>query len=446
MTQLKLGSITLIVNGYTLNNGIPYFQKSVPASLRNRFGKATIKLRLWEKDGNFAVQCHRHNEKFSSLFAAMKQDPRLTPSETKIAAIALLSVHGLKQGDALSPVPRPAGLVGNWDGLAHLDVFGDVVEEQFGQPTPVTDAAFLALRNQLPVLLSEAFTVYLDNHQKGKDKGFQADQRQHWNKLVALVGDIALEGLSREHAKQYRDHRLNHVKTASVKREIGVLKAVVNVACRELSLAMKNPFDSLTIQGVNQDSVKRLSFTEPELKLLLGLAEQADDEPRRILLVLALTGARLAEVVGLRKQDFNQEEKTIFIRPHVSRSLKTPASQRVVPLLPLALSALEKQLQGSKTEFLFPRYANTAKTNADSASATLNKWLRASVTDLTVHSLRHTMRDRLRAVMCPEAIAKEVGGWTAGDDASTSYGQGYPLDIKRTFLEKAYEIFSGKFA
>lgn len=439
MARLKMGSITIIVNGYTLNNGIPYFQKSVPASLRNRFGKATIKLRLWEKDGNFAVQCYRHNEKFSALFAAMKHDPRLTPSETKIAAIALLSVHGLKQGDALSPVPRPAGLVGNWDGLAHLDVFSDVVEEQFGQPTPVTDAAFLALRNQLPVLLSEAFTVYLDNHQKGKDKAFQADQKQHWNKLVALVGDIALEGLSREHAKQYRDHRLNHVKTASVKREIGVLKAVVNVACRELSLAMKNPFDSLTIQGVNQDSVKRLSFTEAELKLLLRAAEQADDEPRRIILVLAFTGARLAEVVGLRKQDFNQEEKTIFIRPHASRSLKTPASQRIVPLLPLALTALEKQLQESKTEFLFPRYSNTAKTNADSASATLNKWLRASVTDLTVHSLRHTMRDRLRAKLCPEAIAKEVGGWTAGDDASTGYGSGYPLDIKRTYLEKAYD-------
>ena len=438
MAQLKMGSITCIVNGYTRNNGVPYFQKSVPASLRTRFGKATVKIRLWEKDGNFAVQCHRHNETYSALFSAMKKDPRLTPSQTKLAALALLSLHGLEPGDALSPAPRPAGLVGEWDEFGHIDVFTDLLEDQFGERTPVTDAAFGALRNRLPVLLSEAFTVYLDNHQKGKDKAFQADQKQHWNKLVALVGDIALEGLNREHARQYRDQRLTYVKTASVKREISVLKAVINVACRELSLPMKNPFDSLAIQGANMDSSKRVPFTEAELKLLLLAAVQADDEPRRIVLVLALTGARLAEVVGLRKQDFNQDERSIFIRPHASRSLKESASERVVPLLPLALKALQKQLQDSKTDFLFPQYESAVRTNAHAASATLNKWARKLVPGKTMHCLRHTMRDRLRAVLCPEPIAKEIGGWTTSGDTSVGYGNGYPLKIKREFLEKAY--------
>ncbi len=74
MSKLNLGSITVIVNGYTINNGLPYFQKAVPAALRSRLGKATIKIRLHERDGNYAVQCHRLDNKFSALFRAMKND------------------------------------------------------------------------------------------------------------------------------------------------------------------------------------------------------------------------------------------------------------------------------------------------------------------------------------------------------------------------------------
>lgn len=67
MSKLILGSITVIVHGYISNNGLPYFQKAVPAALRGRIGKATIKIRLHERDGNYAVQCHRLDNQFSAL-------------------------------------------------------------------------------------------------------------------------------------------------------------------------------------------------------------------------------------------------------------------------------------------------------------------------------------------------------------------------------------------
>ena len=58
MPAVKIGSITIIVNGYTLNNNVPYFQKAVPSALKLRMGKSNVKIRLWIKDGNFAIQCH----------------------------------------------------------------------------------------------------------------------------------------------------------------------------------------------------------------------------------------------------------------------------------------------------------------------------------------------------------------------------------------------------
>ena len=42
----------------------------------------------------------------------------------------------------------------------------------------------------------------------------------------------------------------------------------------------------------------------------------------------------------------------------------------------------------------------------------------------TMHSFRHSMRDRLRAVECPSDVIDQIGGWlTVGVGAS--YGEGH---------------------
>ena len=43
-----------------------------------------------------------------------------------------------------------------------------------------------------------------------------------------------------------------------------------------------------------------------------------------------------------------------------------------------------------------------------------------------VHSFRHSMRDRLRAVDCPKEIIDQIGGWSSSD-VGESYGEGFPL-------------------
>jgi hypothetical protein len=41
--------------------------------------------------------------------------------------------------------------------------------------------------------------------------------------------------------------------------------------------------------------------------------------------------------------------------------------------------------------------------------------------------------------MCPESIAKEIGGWSTSHDVSVHYGQGYPVKLKLEWLSKAYD-------
>jgi hypothetical protein len=74
MSKLQIGSITVIVNGYTLNNGLPYFQRAVPMHLQKRLGKKTIKIRLHSQHGNYALQCHRLAQQYGALFKAMSDD------------------------------------------------------------------------------------------------------------------------------------------------------------------------------------------------------------------------------------------------------------------------------------------------------------------------------------------------------------------------------------
>ena len=442
MSLLKIGSITIIVNGYTSNNGLPYFQKAVPESLRKKFGKATIKIPLKAENGHYAIQCQRLTQHYTNLFSAMKSDGKLTSPELKKQATALLAEFGYEPEDGMRTIDRPSylGVSDTFDPTPHISWLEEkLLPASTEDASPLIQTAFRLLNNRMPVLLSEAFTVYLDNHNKGQNKEFKASQLQHWNKLVNRFGDMSIESVTREMARSFRDSRLSAgLSSASVSRELNTIRAVFNKAIREIPLNMRNPFDSLQIPETIKFENQRTSYSREEIQNLVNSAKQQDDEKRRIVITLALTGARLAEIVGLRKKDLDLENQSITITPHASRSIKTNNS-RVVPLLPIAFEALQKQSRDSKSDFLFPSYANAASTNSDSASAALNKWSKKLVSNKSMHCFRHSFRDQMREAMCPESISKEIGGWASTHDVSVQYGQGYSLDLKRQWLSKAYE-------
>jgi integrase len=93
-------------------------------------------------------------------------------------------------------------------------------------------------------------------------------------------------------------------------------------------------------------------------------------------------------------------------------------------------------LAASSGDYAFPRYVKNGTCLANSASATLNKWIRSNIcNDLVVHGLRHGFRDRLREVGCPPEIADSLGGWSR-NSIGESYGDGYSLKAKHEWLCK----------
>ena len=52
-----------------------------------------------------------------------------------------------------------------------------------------------------------------------------------------------------------------------------------------------------------------------------------------------------------------------------------------------------------------------------------------------MHSFRHPMWDRLRAVDCPSEIIDQIGGW-ANTSVGQGYGSGYPLPNLHRWMKK----------
>lgn len=261
--------------------------------------------------------------------------------------------------------------------------------------------------------------------------------------LIDHLGDRDIRRYRRTDANNFVRHLLDtkKVKTTTVQRYLNTLRAAWNVCIKENELEdAKNPWHSVEIPKLGHDSQDRQPFTIPQYKTLYAAIGVPKDDLRAMLIILAETGARLGEIVGLGVDDIHLKGVSV---PHVHlrhrpwRRLKNDESVRKVPLTPKALESLEialKLCEGSK--YLFPRYVDGKATKASNASATLNKYVRAQGINLTVHSLRHGMTDLLRHIRCPEPLRKAIQGWSKGDIAD-HYGAGYSMEAMMDELVKA---------
>jgi len=155
------------------------------------------------------------------------------------------------------------------------------------------------------------------------------------------------------------------------------------------------------------------------------------------LALISDTGLRLSEAAGLHREDLVLHHKIphLIVPAHPWRTLKTSASERKVPLVGASLWAAQRIVsEDLHRVFAFPRYNRSEQTNGNSASAALNKWLKSYVPEgCSIHSFRHSMRDRLRAVNCPSEMIDQIGGWSR-DTVGQGYGSGYELDVLNTYL------------
>ena len=249
---------------------------------------------------------------------------------------------------------------------------------------------------------------------------------------------VSLSDISRQDANDLRDHLLSRVSANSAVRMLGVVRTAINHAIVEHSLNIPNVFTNLRIKGAGASKLDRLPLSDTQI-VNLEAAYSNDTTAWALFVCLRDTGCRVSEIAGLRVKDCDTDKECLIISPTPWRTLKTNNSQRSVPLSSEAIKALEEVSQGKDPEApLFPQYAK--ERGGDNCSAMLMKRLRTIITDkkLTMHSLRHRMKDKLRNTGCPEAISMAILGH-GSNTVAANYGSGYALDVMREQMEKVWK-------
>ena len=286
--------------------------------------------------------------------------------------------------------------------------------------------------------LSEARDLYLRLKSAGKDRTFVRSAHRNVGYVIQVLGDHPLSAYSTVDAAKFRDWLIDQgMARDTIKRVFGSIRSIINLSIKEQGLGCLNAFSG-TFMPDGLRLTKRQPIPVSNIHKIQQKCREQDDELRWIIALLSDTGMRLGEAIGLLKTDINlcAEVPHITLKPHPWRRLKTPGSERQIPLVGASLWAAKRLLKLSPdTPFAIPKYCSEDGHKTNSASAALNKWLRNHAPDgCVVHSFRHSMRDRLRAIECPFDVIDQLGGWsTAG--VGSDYGNGYSIAVLGRWMQ-----------
>ena len=288
-------------------------------------------------------------------------------------------------------------------------------------------------------LLSEALSTYLKLKGEGKDKIFVRAANRNIKYVIELLGNLPIDEYSSKDAAKFRDFLLDRgLLISSVKRIFSSIRSIINLSITEEGIGCINAFSKTYMPESNNVEIRK-PIPIKDIKHIQLLCREYDDDLRWLIALLSNTGMRLGEGVGLLKSDINLNSDIphISLIPHPWRRLKTKSSQRCIPLVGESLWANKRILEHNNDSiYAFPRYTSPKECNTNSASATLNKWLKEKlINDYVIHGFRHSFRDRLRAKECPSEIIDQLGGWSLRS-VGEGYGRGYDLDVLHKWISK----------
>jgi integrase len=252
--------------------------------------------------------------------------------------------------------------------------------------------------------------------------------------FVSVVGNRPISSLTRADALKFRSYWQDRVvagevEIATANKCMGHVSTMFQTINESKQLNLPAIFQRVRISGGKEG--QRLAYPAEFVQnrfLIDGMFDDLNPEARRVVYLVVETGLRLSEAVNLSAATIRLGAPI----PHVcvmpeGRDLKTDQSAREIPLVGVALRAMQEQPDG------FPRYRD----KADVLSALVNKALKARELrperGQSLYSLRHTFEDRLTAVDAPDKIIACLMGhkWSR-----PRYGVGPSLEHKRDWLER----------
>lgn len=300
------------------------------------------------------------------------------------------------------------------------------------------------------IMLSDLFDEYEKTQQTPLSK-MSPNQKRKWTNakkraveiLIEQRGNKALQDITRADAVAYADFWeartiAEGISPSSANKNISHIGGMIRAVDKRLKLGLDHVFSGTRLEGGRDGN--RSPFTVEHIRNVIlapGALDGLNDEAKDVVYIVMETGCRPSEIVNLSKGRIKLDAEIPYIRVEADgRLLKTEHSERDIPLVGMALEAMKRHPAG------FPRYFD----NGDNLSATLMKHFKKAKllpkmgedTPLKkrpkygVYSFRHSLKDRLKAVECPEELTDELIGHATG---KPKYGDGYGLALKAKYLK-----------
>jgi len=291
--------------------------------------------------------------------------------------------------------------------------------------------------SSLPTI-EESLEVYFAVKGVGRPKLFFTTAQRYIGYLIECLGNRSIDQYTSKDATVLREWLINKgLSNSSLQRVFSGIKAVINFVTLEQGLECQNAFAKVYLPS-NTGAKKRHAINPSNMTKIKAECLSLDDDIRWLVAIIFDSGMRLSEAAGLMVDDLKLEDVIPYIdlKPHPHRRLKTASSERKIPLIGLSLWAAKRLKLHSTGLYCFPRYTSFERCNSNSASAAINKWIKTvGGSNDVIHGLRHSFRDRLRAVEAPTDMIDQLGGW-ALKSVGQGYGDGYDLELLVKHLNK----------
>ena len=371
--------------------------------------KTIVKISLGTRDEKEAIRkAAIYNDYIEDYWRNLiKADGSADPDSRYRATVKLAKAHGFAYKSVAEIAKAPLEDVMERVSTAHKSI-----------EKPEIIASVLGGADKPQVLLSQCIEKYwpicadrLANKSDDQIRKWKNPRIAAMNTFTEVVGDRPLHEIARRDILIYRQWWMERVKSgevvaSTVNKNImytrDVLQAV-GMAC-EVETDFELLFAKMRLKEVEQSRPPFEASYVQKTFLSSNSLDGLNSEARLLIFAMADTGARESELIGLRGDDIflGHDIPYIWIRPSKNRALKTPTSERKIPLVSSSLFAFKELPDG------FTHYRN-----ADTASTTINKYLRDA--------------------QAPEEIIDELMGHKK---SGPKYGRGHILERKYEWMKK----------
>ncbi len=418
---------------YIINrNGWYHFRRRIPSYVSHIDDRKELKISLKTKDKRQAIaKAQVYNDHIESYWKSLIQAGSTQNDLSKYRAVVQLAkAYGFAYKSSYELAEGPIEEIINRLSNAHQS-------KQHAE-------ALLGGVDKPELSISDCDVLYWDltidrvigktDHQISK---WQNPRRAALKNFINVIGDKPIAQVNRSDVIAFKDWWRGQIalgkSPATGNKQLQQVKDIIRTVALENEIDMD--IEALFAKISFTYTVKSRPPFEADFvqqKLLPGL-NALNDRDKYALWAMADTGARETEIFGLTSDDIrlNEEIPFIWIRAREGYSLKTPTSERKIPLVGVALKAFKKFPDGFEH-----------KGNPDVFSAIVNKYLTKMnlrpTPQHSAYSLRHTFKDRLRDIEAPEEMIDSLMGHKK---KGPQYGRGHKLETKMRILKKiAYSI------